>query len=283
MGAALADAWHDGGHTVLWASAGRSTRTHERAARAEIEDAGTMSGLAQRSDILIAICPPHAALELAVSLGRFEGVYVDANATSPQTAEQIAAAVAVHGATYVDGSVIGPPPKRAGSTRLYLSGGEAESVAAELSAPRLETIALPGALTGASAIKMAYAGWTKGSAALLLAIRAAASALGVEGALVEEWQRSEPGLLERSEAAAHSAAAKAWRWSGEMEEVAATLAAAGLPDGFHRAAAEVFERVGDELDPDDLHLLAHLREVLTRLNSTPARSAAARARTRRAN
>ena len=87
---------------------------------------------------------------------------------------------------------------------------------------------------------MAYAAWTKGSAALLLAIRALARAEDVEPALLDEWRLSQPELEDQSQRAARAAAAKGWRWVGEMEEIAATFAAAGLPDGFHLAAAEVF-------------------------------------------
>ena len=97
--------------------------------------------------------------------------------------------------------------------------------------------------TAASAVKMAYAAWSKGTAALLLAIRALARAEGVEDALLVEWARSLPELLDRSEAAARSAAAKGWRWVGEMDEIADTFASAGLPEGFHRAAAELYGRV----------------------------------------
>jgi hypothetical protein len=92
----------------------------------------------------------------------------------------------------------------------------------------------------ASALKMAYAAWTKGTSALLLAIRATARAAGVDDALVAEWERSQPDVPGRCERAADAAAHKGWRWVAEMEEIAATFAAAGEPDGFHRAAAEVF-------------------------------------------
>jgi hypothetical protein len=95
---------------------------------------------------------------------------------------------------------------------------------------------------GASALKMAYAAWTKGSAALVLAARALARAEGVEDGLLAEWARSQPGLEGRSRGAARSAAGKGWRWAGEMEEIAASMTADGLPGGFHRAAAEVFRR-----------------------------------------
>ena len=95
----------------------------------------------------------------------------------------------------------------------------------------------------ASAVKMAYAAWTKGTAALILAIRALARAEGVEEALIAEWQQSQPALTARPHAAARSAMQKGWRWVAEMEEIAATMAAVGLPPGFHHAAAAIYTRV----------------------------------------
>jgi hypothetical protein len=89
---------------------------------------------------------------------------------------------------------------------------------------------------------MAYAGWTKGAAALLLEIRALAREQGVEDVLLAEWGRSQPALAKRARGAADSAVTKGWRWVAEMEEIAATMSAAGLPDGFHQAAAEVYRR-----------------------------------------
>ncbi len=89
---------------------------------------------------------------------------------------------------------------------------------------------------------MAYAGWTKGTAALLLALRALARAEGVEDTLLQEWALSQPALADRSRSAAQAATAKGWRWVAEMEEIAATMSAAGLPDGFHQGAAEIFRR-----------------------------------------
>jgi hypothetical protein len=90
---------------------------------------------------------------------------------------------------------------------------------------------------------MAYAAWTKGSQALLMAVRALAAAEGVDEPLLAEWSRSQPDLPRRSENAARSTARKAWRWVGEMDEIAATFAGAGLPDGFHRAAGQVYGRM----------------------------------------
>jgi hypothetical protein len=94
----------------------------------------------------------------------------------------------------------------------------------------------------ASALKMVYAAWSKGSAAMLLAIAEVARVTGVDGALLAEWRESIPELEQRLAGAERSAASKGWRWIGEMEEIADTFAAAGQPDGFHRAAAEVYRR-----------------------------------------
>jgi hypothetical protein len=94
----------------------------------------------------------------------------------------------------------------------------------------------------ASALKMAYAGWTKGTSALLAAIEALAIREGVMDVLEQEWSKSQPGLMAQSEGLG-GAAAKAWRWVGEMEEIAATFESNGLPGGFHEAAAEVYSRM----------------------------------------
>ena len=96
--------------------------------------------------------------------------------------------------------------------------------------------------TAASAIKMCFAAWTKGTSALLLGIRALAIAEGVEEPLLDEWHTSMPELERRSLTAGQQAATKGWRWVGEMEEIAATFRSAGLPDGFHLAAADIFAR-----------------------------------------
>jgi hypothetical protein len=97
---------------------------------------------------------------------------------------------------------------------------------------------------------MAYASYTKGSAALLLAIRALALREGIDEALLGEWSKSQPGLAARSKGSARGTAPKAWRFVGEMRQIADTFADAGLPDGFHRAAAEVYARLSEYKDAD---------------------------------
>lgn len=262
MGGAVAAALSGEDARVVWASAGRSVDTRARAEDGGLRDVETLEELAAQSDLLLAICPPHAAVELAEELAGYRGVYVDANAIAPQTAMEVAAIVTAGGAEYVDGSIIGPPPSAAATTRLYLSGERAAELATLLSAPLIEAIALDGPTTAASAIKMVHAGWTKGSAALLLTMRAAALELGVEEPLLAEWERSQPDLAAKADRAAQQAAAKAWRWTAEMEEVALTLESAGLPDGFHRAAAEIFTRTPPGIDASGAELLASLLAAL---------------------
>lgn len=229
MGAAVGGQLVANGHEVLWASAGRSAETRARAAA--FRDAKTVEALALQSDVVLSICPPHAALDVARSVQGLDGLYVDANAVSPATAREVGL---LH-TKFVDGGIVGGPPREPG-TRLYLSGARAADVASLFAGSLLETRLV----SDASALKMAYAAWSKGTAALLLATREVARHFAVDDALAVEWDESVPGLHERLERAERSAAAKGWRWAGEMDEIAATFAAAGQPEGFHRAAAEVY-------------------------------------------
>jgi 3-hydroxyisobutyrate dehydrogenase-like beta-hydroxyacid dehydrogenase len=237
MGSAVGAALRVQGHEALWASEGRSAATAARAQAAGMRDVGAVAAVLARAEVVLSICPPHAALETAELAKGYDGLYVDANAVSPDTAR---AGAAVVGARFVDGGIIGPPPSQPGTTRLYLSGAEAGSVAPLFGGSPLEAIVLDGGVGAASALKMTYAAWTKGTAALLVAIRATARAHGVDEDLLAEWAISQPRLADRYERAVDSSAEKGWRWVAEMREIAQTFAAAGQPDGFHLAAAEVF-------------------------------------------
>ena len=275
MGAAVGQCLTAAGHRVLWVLEGRSAASAARAAAAGLTVAsGGLAGLVREAGVIVSVCPPHAALGVArevaalgvarevAALGvarqgaGFGGVYVDANAVSPDTAREIAAIVEAGGASYVDGGIIGTPPVAPGFIRLYLSGARAGEVQRLFAGGAVDARVIGadglvgGGLFAASAVKMAYASWTKGSAALLLAARALARAEGVEDTLLAEWGASQPGLTERSARAAGSAAAKGWRWVAEMEEIAAAMAAAGLPDGFHLAAAEIYRRAQEAPAPD---------------------------------
>jgi 3-hydroxyisobutyrate dehydrogenase-like beta-hydroxyacid dehydrogenase len=236
MGSAIGSALRQRGHEVLWASADRSEATAQRAAEADLTDVRSLAALAKRSDVILSVCPPHAAIEVATSVADSAALYVDANAIAPATARAVATE------RFVDGGIVGPPPRADGRTRLYLSGLRADEVAALFDGTPVDARVVSARIGDASAVKMTYAAWTKGTAALLLAIRAVAESEGVAEPLLAEWRLSLPDLPDAVERARRSAAAKGWRWVGEMEEIAATFAAAGQPDGFHRAAAEVYRR-----------------------------------------
>jgi hypothetical protein len=177
-----------------------------------------------------------------VAAGPFRGTYVDANAISPETSRRIGAIVEAAGATFVDGGIIGPPPTKPGTTRLYLSGPASAEVAALFNGSPLGAVVLDAPIGAASAIKGCYAGWTKGAATLLLSVRALARHEGVEAALAEEWRISQPNLFAQLDRAVLQSR-KGWRWIAEMEEIGATFDRAGLPDGFALAAAEVCRRL----------------------------------------
>ena len=238
MGAVLASAAEC---PVMWASEARSDESRRRARENGVVDVGTMVELVNRSDVLVSVCPPHAAMDVASDVDRigFDDIFVDANAVSPATVREIA----VLFDRFVDGGIIGPPPRESGTTRLYLAGLDASTVASGWENSNVDVRVLPGRVGSASAIKAAYAGWTKGSAALLLAVRAYAEANGLDADIVDEWRMSIPGLAERADSVARTISRKAWRFEGEMSEIAGAMDDAGLPDGFHTAASEIYHRL----------------------------------------
>lgn len=264
MGVSVARAAREAGHRVLWVGAGRSADTATRAGDAGLENAGSLASALRESSLVLSVCPPHAVKDIAhaVAAAGFTGLYVDANAVSPATTRAVGAIVTGAGARFVDGGIIGPPVSDKRNTRLFLSGAHAHEVAAIFEGCLLQAHALDGPEDAASALKMCYAAWTKGTTALLADIRALASALEVEDALLAEWDLSQPGLAARSESAARNNAFKAWRWIAEMREIADSFAAQDLPDGFHRAAAQIYERLAgfkDEREPELARIIAALR------------------------
>jgi 3-hydroxyisobutyrate dehydrogenase-like beta-hydroxyacid dehydrogenase len=269
MGAAVGGCLVSVGHEVLWDPARRSRATTGRALAAELTGVG-FDRLVARSSVILSICPPHAALDVAqqVAAAGYTGYYVDANAISAASAEQVAAVVTAVGATYIDGGIIGLPPETAGHTRLYLSGPHANEVRPLFNRSPLDARIAEGPLYAASSVKMAYAAWTKGSTALLLAARALARASGVERTLLAEWQLSQPSLIAQSERSAGAAAAKGWRWVAEMEEIAASMNAAGLPDGFHEASAELFDRASRADVPTGRRTVTTAKETLDTIMSS---------------
>ncbi len=253
MGASLAAACSG---ERLWCSEGRSPATRTRAEAAGLVDVASLDDLVQRADVIVSVCPPASAAAVASSVAAlgYDGTYVDVNAVAPATSRDIGTRFA----RYVDGGVVGPPARTAGTTRLYLSGPEAAEIAELWAGSVVDARVVEGGVGAASAVKVCFAAWTKGTAALLLAIRALARAEGVEPALLAEWAMSQPDLEMQSQRAAGNNAAKAWRFAGELEEIADSFAACGLPDGFGRAASDVYERLGRFQNTPDVTLDAVL-------------------------
>jgi 3-hydroxyisobutyrate dehydrogenase-like beta-hydroxyacid dehydrogenase len=262
MGASVGAAARGNGHNVLWASRGRSESTYARARKANLEDAGTVSELVKASDIVLSVCPPHAAGDVAsevLQLG-FTGVYVDGNAISPDRTREVQRIVEKGGAHYVDGGIIGGPAwTREAGTRLYLSGPRAEEVAACFAGSPLETPVISDRIGAASAIKMGYAAYTKGTTALLTAILGMVEKEGVREDLARQWGDT---FTDQTVRRVCANTAKAWRFEGEMHEIAATFRGAGLPGGFHQAAAEVYERLADFKDQSEPPDIASVLEAL---------------------
>ncbi|MFF0674260.1 DUF1932 domain-containing protein [Streptomyces tendae] len=251
MGAAVAACAATNAAAVLWCETGRSTASVERATRFGLTPVATLSELLDRSDIVISLCPPAAAEDLArdVAGHRFAGVYVEANAINPERTQRIAALLP--GATVVDGGVVGSPPVRGKMPTLYLSGPDEATARVEaLFADTAVQAAVLGTDVGkASALKLSYASFQKTSRVLVALAVGMAREHGVDQELIEVASRRTDSYLSEPQYVAKTAN-RAWRWGPELEEAADTLAAAGLPPEMLRAAASTLARWNDAKDSE---------------------------------
>jgi 3-hydroxyisobutyrate dehydrogenase-like beta-hydroxyacid dehydrogenase len=264
MGVSLAASAIASGCRAVWFPAGRSDATRERADEHGLEACESLKAMCGSCDVIVSICPPAAADDVAdqvIACG-YKGTFVDANAVSPMRARAIAQRVNANGASYVDGSVIGGPAWTKDETVLYLSGLGADRVAGYFADGLLMVRVIGEEVDRASALKMCYAAFTKGSTAMLCAVIGAAHQLGVDEALRKQWAMDEPGSDDMRYNRVRRVTQKAWRFEGEMHEIAQTLASVGMPSGFHEAAAEVYARFAGLKGRDEM---PELGEVLSRL------------------
>lgn len=245
MGVSLAASSKNSGHTAYWVSSGRSAETRERAVSQDLAVLNSIEEMCERCSIIISVCPPHAALSVAEEVigCSYNGLYADVNAISPERTKKIGGLIESSGAEFVDGGIIGGPAWKPNSTWLYLSGRSADKVASCFAEGPLETEVIGDAIGKASALKMCFAANTKGTTALLCAVVAAAEGLGVREELERQWSRNGSSYAADVMTRIVNVTAKAWRFSGEMEEIASTLAGAGVTDGFHLGAAEMYNRI----------------------------------------
>ncbi len=269
MGTSIAASARAAGHDVVWAAAGRSAATHQRAAEQDLRAVETLAQLCAACDIIVCVCPPHAAEATAdaVTAAGFGGLYCEGNAISPQKATSIAERMGAAGIDFVDGSIVGPPAWKAGTTRFYLSGPSAGRVAALFAGTLTEAIAIGVEVGKASALKMSFAALTKGTTALLSAIYGAAESLGVRDELEREWAMRSAESVEQRRNQVRGVTSKAWRFAGEMQEIAATFELAGLPPGFFEAAFEVYSRLADFKDAEDTPELETVLAALMKRDS----------------
>lgn len=245
MGHAVGRTLREQGFRVITALDGRSARSRELAERGGLEDAGTLAKLIAEADLVLSIMPPGAAQAFATAAAEAMGttgatpVFADCNAVAPATTQRIGGIVGAAGAPFVDGGIIGAPPGKATPPRLYVSGPDA-GLLLPLAGPELKIVSLGPEVGRASALKMCYAALTKGTMTLDTSVLLAGTRLGVYDELKAEFAGSQQAAFKRMENRVPWLAADAERWTGEMEEIAATFGAAGLPGEFHLAAAEIF-------------------------------------------
>jgi 3-hydroxyisobutyrate dehydrogenase-like beta-hydroxyacid dehydrogenase len=250
MGISIAASVINSGHQAYWASENRSDKTRLRAEKYGLIERDSLLQLCQTCEIIFCICPPHAAEAVANSVieHEFNGYYLDANAISPQRSIKIGQMMETAGIHFVDGGVIGGPAWRPKETWLYLSGKYANVIADCFMNGPLETKIIGDEIGKASALKMCYAAYSKGTTALLAAILATAESLNVREELYQQWDTNDPNFSEDVIRRVTRATAKAWRFEGEMHEIASTFQEAGLPSGFYEAAAGVFHRMANFKD-----------------------------------
>ena len=264
MGISVAASALKAGCKVYWASEGRSEQTRERAQEHNLEDVHTLENLCQTCDLVVSVCPPIAAEEVAnqVLTAGFQGLFVDANAIAPQRSIRMGQVFRAADLDFVDGGIIGGPAWEAGRTWLYLSGVEAQRVADCFSAGPLEVSIIGDEIGKASALKMCFAAYTKGTTALLCSILAAAEELNVRSELETQWSRAGSDFAAQTQKRVRHVTDRAWRFEGEMKEIASTLAGVGVPGGFHIAAAEIYHRMAGFREAPETPELADVLDAL---------------------
>ncbi len=255
MGVSIAASAIHNGHHVYWASEGRSADTRQRAEEHGLIDVETTQELCRVCSIMLSVVPPSAAEAVAgeVVAQKFAGTFADLNAISPQRAQRIGQRLEGNGIAFVDGGIVGPPAWNPGTTWLCLSGRDAGTIAACFTDGPAQTDILGERIGDGSALKMCYGAYTKGLTALIAGVLGTAGNWGVRESLLRRWADDGSGLDRSAAPRVARITDRAWRWVGEMEEIAATFAGADMPRGFHEAAGEIYERLAqfkDEPRPD---------------------------------
>jgi len=248
MGQAVAIQLRAGGFNVCTALEGRSDRTRALAREAGLTDVGSIGQLVDQCDVVLSIMDPGSAVNfarLAAEALRATGsnsLIVDCNAIAPDTVRQIAGVIQQGGGRFLDGGIIGPPPRGKAKTTLYVSGPDAGDLE-QLAGPQLIIHAIGEGISDASALKMCYGALNKGTQALWLEVLIAAQRLGVAGLLEQQLQQSQAERYNWALGQLPPLPPKAYRWVPEMLEISKTLSAAGMTAKMFEGAADVYRFV----------------------------------------
>ena len=247
MGSAIGHRLVGAGWRVITDLTDRSPRSRQLAAAAGIIAVDGLATLAGEAEIVLSVMPPASALafarRLAAAAGAARPLFVDLNAIAPATAQDIAAALGARGIDMIDGGIIGGPPRGADAgPRIYVAGDGLARLDG-LRDAGLDIRSMDGGIGAASGLKMCYASLTKGITALQIEALVAARALGCAEDLHAELSFSQNALVARADAWLPQSCPKAYRWVGEMEEIADTFAAVGLTPDIFRGVADIYRFV----------------------------------------
>ena len=248
MGHGVGQALREHGHETITALDGRSERTRRLAEAGGLRDVGSLDAAVTEAGMILSILPPAAAPKLAEDVAAAmtrtgkTPVFVDCNAISTGTAVAVGETISAAGAPFIDAGIIGLAPNKSKGTRFYVSGTDTTPMEA-LDGKGFKVVPLGDVPGRASAMKMAYAGLTKGSWTLWTAVLMTAEQNGLLEPLIAEFDHSQSATLERMRGMVPFLPADSERWIGEMQEIAKTFREAGVPGGFHDGAASIFERL----------------------------------------
>jgi 3-hydroxyisobutyrate dehydrogenase-like beta-hydroxyacid dehydrogenase len=249
MGHSVGKVLHDNGLRVITCFDGRSQRSRDLAEVAGIEDGGSLNDVVSQADVFLSILVPSSAVDVARSVAAAikatgtDLLYVDCNAIAPRTARAVADEILAAGGRVADIGIVGPPPRRPG-TRFYASGPAAEEVH-ELSNYGLDIRVIGDEIGQASGLKMCYGALTKGLQALGVELLVTAKALGLEEVLAAEQAGSVGDVKSWLERSVPTMPPKAYRWVGEMEEIATTFEDVGLTPLMFQGAADLYRFIAE--------------------------------------
>ena len=245
MGHKVGGAIRAKGYRVVTSTAGRSALTKTRAQREGLDDVGSLAAIVEVSDIILSIMPPERAEDFAREVAaeakrqKKSPIFVDCNAISPVTMKRIDGIILGAGAKCMDAGIIGSPPSDKATPRVYASGPHMDAIRF-IDGANMRLIDMGPEIGRASAIKMCYAGLTKGSNALRAAVLVSGEMLGIGTELKEVLSTTQKQQWEAMNSAVPFLSCDAGRWSGEMEQIAETFASAGVTDKIHKGAADIF-------------------------------------------